>query len=128
MQNTIRGFHVNTNVEKHEDMAELVGQVKENIEELVEKAQLYNNREALFNSEQTDYSMLQDMLKHFSPYYNNWKNINKWQKLHPKWINDNWEKVNAVQAEQFVEEGVKVLNQSLRYFREKKESCYESLI
>jgi len=57
----------------------------------------------------TDYSKLNQMSRDFQPYSNLWLTANKWFTDQVGWLNGEWETVDAVSAEKFVEESVKTL-------------------
>jgi dynein heavy chain len=59
-------------------------------------------------------------VKDFTPYSNLWLTADKWFKHHQSWLNDEWESLDAVEAEKFVEEAVKTLAGCVRYFRDTK--------
>lgn len=44
------------------------------------------------------------MSKEFTPYSNLWLTANKWMTYHNSWLNDEWENLDAVEAERFVED------------------------
>lgn len=49
------------------------------------------------------------MVRDFTPYSNLWLTANKWFTDSVKWLNGEWETLDAVEAEKFVEEGVRTL-------------------
>lgn len=60
------------------------------------------------------------MQKEFAPYSNLWLTADKWTKYKASWLNDEFETVDAVAAEKFVEESSRILQGVIRYFRDQK--------
>jgi len=67
----------------------------------------------------TDYSKLQQMQKDFLPYSNLWLTTNRWFTDSVKWLQGEWQQVNALEAEKFVEEGTRTLGQVQRFFKDR---------
>ena len=63
----------------------------------------FNSREGLFDKEITDYSKVQQLIKDFQPYSNLWLVANQWVTNYEKWMNDEWDKLDAEECERFVE-------------------------
>lgn len=49
------------------------------------------------------------MVKEFTPYSNLWSTTDNWFKLRESWLNDEWENLDAVEAEKFVEDASRIL-------------------
>lgn len=60
------------------------------------------------------------MIRDFQPYANLWISANRWFVGKQKWLNDEWEKVNAEEAERVVEDGIKNLGQVIRFMRDRE--------
>lgn len=69
----------------------------------------FNSREALFEVESTNYDKIGQMVKEFTPYSNLWSTTDNWFKLRESWLNDEWENLDAVEAEKFVEDASRIL-------------------
>ena len=59
------------------------------------------------------------MIKEFTPYSNLWVTANKWFTNIEVWMNGEWESLDAVAAEKFIEESVRIIGSVIRFFRER---------
>ena len=59
------------------------------------------------------------MIKEFTPYSNLWLTATGWFKNIVSWLNDDLETINADHAEKFVEDAIKTLAVSNRFFKER---------
>jgi len=59
-------------------------------------------------------------MKDFSPYYNLWTTADNWFKYIDKWLSAEWENLDAIFCEKFVEDGCKTLAGCMRFFKEKE--------
>ena len=48
---TVEGFHASDDLNKYEEIAEIVESVNQRLQDCIEQARLYNNREYLVNKE-----------------------------------------------------------------------------
>lgn len=62
------------------------------------------------------------MIKDFQPYSNLWLTTHNWKENNVKWMNDPWETLDANYAEKFVEDAVRTLQYSCRYFKDRSHS------
>ena len=86
-----------------------------------EAAKQYNSREALFGVEEiTDYSNIQAMSKEFTPFSNLWTTAAQWFKLQENTLTGDFDKVDAPACEKFVEDGMRTLAVTARYFKDKE--------
>jgi dynein heavy chain len=60
------------------------------------------------------------MAKDFLPYSNLWLITDNWSKNIEAWNHGEWNKINAEECEKFVEDSIKQLNHSIRYFKDKE--------
>ena len=58
-------------------------------------------------------------MKDFLPYSNLWMTTTQWIKNIDSWMYGEWFNIDADQAEKFVEDALKNLLYSIRYFKEK---------
>ncbi len=79
-------------------------------QELLQKAQLFNNRERLLNKPITDYNTLIEKQKHFKMLYAFWKIVETWRTEGVNWMENLWPDVDAPSAELFVQDGIKIIN------------------
>jgi len=59
------------------------------------------------------------MVKDFQPYSNLWLAANRWFTDNPKWLNGDFNELDANAAEKFVEDSLKTLTGVLRYFKDR---------
>jgi dynein heavy chain len=69
--------------------------------------------------ESTNYDKLNQMIKDFAPYSNLWITTDNWYKNIDNWKNNAFDSVDAPFAERFVDDGLRTLQGSLRYFKDK---------
>ncbi len=67
----------------------------------------------------TDYNKISSMVKEFTPYSNLWITGHNWFENIQKWMNGDWETLDAPAAEKFVEESVRILASVIRFFKER---------
>ena len=116
----VMSFYQYQNIANHEEVAKTVTEVNQSLNEFQEKARLYNNREALFDQEITDYSKLTQIVKDFTPYSNLWLTANSWFTNSVNWLHCEWDQLDATAAEKFVEEGVRNLASVIRFFKDRE--------
>ena len=119
MERTIQKFYSHQSVDEHESIAKDVESVNEQLVKFNEEARKYNNKENLFNLDTTDYSKIKQMESEFRPYSNLWTTTTKWKTYSESWLHDEWNTLDAVNAERFVEEGSRLLTGVLRHFKDK---------
>ena len=71
----------------------------------------------MFDIKVSDYSKLTTMVKEFTPYSNLWVTANQWFTNIEKWMNGEWETLDAVAAEKFVEDSVRIVGTVIRFFK-----------
>lgn len=67
----------------------------------------------------TDYGKIQQMVKEFTPYSNLWITAHQWFENTENWHNGDWDSLDAPAAERFMEESVRVLAGTTRFFKER---------
>lgn len=112
-------FHQNYSIEKHAQVFETVNEANKALARLNEAARKFNSREQLFGIEMTDYSKIQSLIKDFQPYSNLWLNTHNWFVLSESWLHGLFSELDAPGAERFVEDGFRVLNTTLKHFKDK---------
>lgn len=60
------------------------------------------------------------MQREFQPYANLWITADKWFKYQKSWLHDEWEQLDAVTAEKFVEDAVRTLAGAIRFYKERQ--------
>ena len=93
--------------------------MNEQLLKYMEDAKKYNYHETLFEIEQTDYSKIQQMNRDFTPFSNLWLTTSTWLTDQPQWMVCEWDKLDAVSAEKFVDEGSRTLQGVIRFFKER---------
>jgi dynein heavy chain, axonemal len=84
------------------------------------EARRFNSRENLFERDITDYSKVNELNKDFVPYSNLWLTTTQWIKNIELWMYGQWFDIDADQCERFVEDALKNLLSSIRYFKDKE--------
>jgi len=120
LEKTIQNFSQYQNINQHAEVAKAVESINESMKLYIEEAKKYNTREGLFGQEATDYSKLAQMAKEFLPFSNLWLTTTNWFKNIVSWQHDEWNKLDALGAEKFVEEGLRTLGGVIRFFRDKE--------
>lgn len=59
------------------------------------------------------------MVKEFTPYSNLWITAHQWFENIEKWLNGEWEGLDAPAAQKFMEESVRVLGGTIRFFKDR---------
>lgn len=90
------------------------------MKEFFDDARKFNSREGLFEMESTNYEQILNMEKEFQPYSNMWITADQWFKNQEHWLHGEWNTLDAVAAEKFVEDSIQLLNKSIRSFRDRK--------
>lgn len=115
----IGGFGVYDNIEKYMEYANNVDNVEAKLQESVEMARMFNQREFLVGKEVRDYSRMQQMTKDFQPYLNLWRTTRTWYQSHEHWLKCPWDKLNAEELENTYENCQKTISQVFRFFRDR---------
>lgn len=116
---TIGGFDSNKRLDKYKEIAESVDNIDAKIQQCIEQARVYNQREYLVGKPQTDYSKLYKLQKDFQPYSNLWKTARTWFNSHKSWMEDPWDELDAPELENIYETCQKTINQVFRQFRDR---------
>jgi dynein heavy chain len=126
LSGNVRDFE---NYYKDQDFREaidLAKYVNDKIKELVNQAQIYNEREKLFMKPLTNYSMIHDLKTKFDPYFWLWSSIEKWSTKTKCWFEGNFSSLEGDDIETTILELNKDLKNSL--FRLKERECNEKII
>ena len=119
LERTILNFHTWQDIKNHESVAQNCIQINNSLAKLQDEARKFNSRENLFDIKQSDYGKISTMVKEFTPYSNLWVTANKWFNNIDVWMNGDWETLDAVAAEKFIEESVRIIGTVIRFFRER---------
>lgn len=115
-ESLIRTLYQFNKEEKIDEYAENMDAYKKQLEKMKDTAMLYRNREINSNKQQTDYGQLDEIMDELMPFYNLWTQIYTWNKYGQKWSTDPWDKVDALKAENYIDNGYQVMLKSLRTF------------
>ncbi len=74
----------------------------------------------MFERDITDYSKVNELAKDFTPYSYLWLTTTQWIKNIEIWMYGQWFDIDADQCEKFVEDALKNLLYSIRYFKDKE--------
>lgn len=117
LENIVRTFIQNTDINQHNEIAEMVERVNARIDECVATAKRFNHHEYLFGMEQTDYSRVFTCQKEFKPFSDLWLTVRTWYDRHQHWMHDQWEELNGREIEETVDNSTKTISQVLRHFK-----------
>ena len=104
--------------DKIEEYANTVEGLAKTLESMDEQARLFNTREGMFGKEATDYDKIQKLKTDLNPYLTLWTQVYTWKKFGNRWMEDNWDKVEALKAENFVDNGYQAMIKSMRTLKE----------
>jgi len=90
LHTTVDGFASYDNLDKYLENAEAVESINARLQESIEKARMYNQREYLVGKETKDYSQLQQMVKDFTPYSDLWLTTRTFKEWHLAWTTGAW--------------------------------------
>ena len=119
LEQEIKTYHKHTTMSTHEQRNEDVRKIQEELKEVMEASRKFNKREELFGKDKTDYSKIAKMMKEFEPYLNLWTTVHGWYEGSERWVKGDWEKVDALEAQNFVDDGSRKLASVLRFFNDK---------
>jgi len=119
LQTTVDGFASYDNLDKYLENAEAVESINARLQESIEKARMYNQREYLVGKETKDYSQLQQMVKDFTPYSDLWLTTRTFKERHLAWTTGAWEDLDPEELDQTFEHCVKTINKAARYFKDR---------
>lgn len=63
------------------------------------------------------------MAREFQPYSNLWTITHRWKTDIVKWLEGNWEELDAESAEKFIDESSRTLIGAVRHFKEREYSA-----
>jgi dynein heavy chain len=85
----ISGYYIEEGREGEEAIL-LTTEVYSNLNETISKAQMYNERERLFDKPLTNYTHIYELKNQFDPYYWLWLSIHKWKTKRRGWEEDSF--------------------------------------
>jgi dynein heavy chain len=106
---TVDGFASYDNMDKYLENAEAVESINQRLQECIEKARMYNQREYLVGKDTTDYSKLQQISKDFLPYSNLWLTTRQWYERHKSWTEGKWEDLDPEELDTTFEQMMKTI-------------------
>ncbi|KAK7127569.1 hypothetical protein R3I93_020220 [Phoxinus phoxinus] len=118
LQTVVAGFSGYTNLGRAQEVANEVRRVDKQLKECQEMAQLYNNRERLFDKPVSDYTELQKLNREFQPFHDLWKTTSDWLRWHESWLNDPLSTINPEQLERNVTDAYKTMHQCVKLFKD----------
>lgn len=128
IRRNIEVFNKNYDTDQYEEIYHEAGMINDNLQDMIKKANMYNSRETLLKKKPTDYAFVFELEKNFKPLYSFWKVVWTWIKNREPWMNDSWEKVDAIAAENFSAEGLQVISQTINFLNEMGKKQYEKLV
>ena len=99
LQKQVAAFYKRTDIKKVTEIANEVKGVVAEIQKAREQANQFNQHEALFERDKTDYSGVHQLAKDFEPYQLLWVTADDWIQWHHGWTNDPFESIDADEME-----------------------------
>ncbi len=115
----VMAFNTYVNEDKGDEPFNLAHYVQNNLEVVLNKANMYNEREDLFGKPRTNYNRILELKNQFEPFYLLWTSIETWKKRFDSWYNDNFSKLNGVEVEETIVELGRNLKKSLSKLKER---------
>ena len=115
----VTAFNSYINEDKGDEPFNLAHYVQNNLELVLHKANMYNEREDLFGKVRTNYNRIHELKGQFEPFYLLWTSIETWKKRYDSWFNDNFSKLNGVEVEETTLELQRNLKKSLSKLKER---------
>jgi len=119
IEKIISGFHQYKNLSMHADVSKMARNINDQLKSYSEQSKLFNSRELLFEVGQTDYSIINSLVKQFQPFSNLWLIVSDLKKNMDSWLHHPWEELDAPAAEKFVEDSLRTLIQTAKMFRDR---------
>ncbi|XP_063282706.1 dynein axonemal heavy chain 1 [Pelobates fuscus] len=118
LQMVVAAFSTHFDITRVHEIANEVRRVHKQLKESQELAQLYNNRERLFELPVTNYDKLLKLVKDFQPFRDLWTTASDWMRWYESWMNDPLTSIDAEQLEKNVMESYKAMHKCVKHFRD----------
>uniref|UniRef100_A0A4W3IMR6 Dynein axonemal heavy chain 1 n=1 Tax=Callorhinchus milii TaxID=7868 RepID=A0A4W3IMR6_CALMI len=118
LQMAVAAFPAHVDINRAHEIANEVRRVHKQLIESQQLAQLYNNRERLFEMPVTNYDKLLKLIKEFQPFRDLWTTTSDWLRWYDSWMNDPLTTIDAEQVEKNVNESFKVVHKCVRQFKD----------
>eukprot|EP01028_Stygiella_incarcerata_P009150 TRINITY_DN426_c0_g1_i1.p1 TRINITY_DN426_c0_g1~~TRINITY_DN426_c0_g1_i1.p1 ORF type:complete len:4140 (-),score=1088.60 TRINITY_DN426_c0_g1_i1:191-12610(-) len=118
LQKTVTGFHKHADLEKVHEVCAEVKHIQKHIKECEQKGKLFNQREALFSLEASEYDEISLISKEFEPYAVLWTSMSDWRNWHNAWMNDPFTSIDAEEMEKNTMNVWRGMLKSVKVFRE----------
>ena len=119
LETTISTLSQYQDINQSHEVSEILRTIHKRMQDSLQKAKKFANRERLMALNETDYSYLTQLAKEYEPYYNLWTTADDWFKNHHLWLTQPWSELNAPDMEEKVSTYIKTINKVIRFFREK---------
>jgi len=116
IQSKVDNLHTFTNIDRVEQVASFVREIKKDLLQSAEEARTFNNREALFNVEVREYTELQQINKAFDPYYDLWLTVDEWLKSVKTYKTSSFLQLDAEGIEKHVGAASRTLAKNVKFF------------
>jgi len=126
LANTVSSFSAYSDINLIAEIYENAQSVTDSLKKAQEQAKLFNSRESLFGKEQTDYSLVQQLLKEWEPFAQLWTTTYHFLNDIQSWMSGPFDKIDAKYCEASVTNGSKILFKAVKAF-EKRDDAAEVL-
>ena len=128
IENDMEEFFQNSETKNYSSIFAEAQELNETMKSLLAKANLFNQRELLFEKKSSDYQKVYDLEKTYEPLYSLWEIVNTWKEEKNGWIRGDWARLDARYAEEFVGESIKTLNRVINNLKERGKKYFIPLI
>ena len=104
-----------------EEVSKFCKETQEKLEWAVQQSKMYNAREGLTGTDETNYDNITTAVKEFEPYYSLWTTTELWRNSHHSWLHDDFEKLDSAFLENCVGDSEKAMNKVIRQLKDKEQ-------
>lgn len=116
LTNNIRVFETFQSEDRTKEAYEFAEQVYNNLQQIMADAQLYNDREVLFDKKVTKYDMLYELKANLEPFYWLWTSIDTWNKKTSEWYYEEFSKLKGDELQNIHDELTRNLKMAYNRF------------
>ena len=116
IQSKVDNLHTFTNIERVEQVASFVREIKKDLLQSADEARTFNNREALFDVDVREYTELQQINKAFDPYYDLWLTVDEWLKSVKHYKTSSFLELDSEGIEKHVGSASRTLAKNVKFF------------
>ena len=124
LESEAQSFATYTDIKRVEMVSKHVASVRKKIEDAKEQAQTFNNREALFELEVTEYNIIGNINRIFEPYEMLWNTTSSWLNRESELYEGEFQKINGEEIEDEIDTYYKNISKAFKQFNNlKMDAC-----